>query len=75
MNTTTHLAVLDDEPDITQLLAAYLGSNGFRVSQVHFGAALMDLMACDPSKLVLLDLGLPGEDGFAIARRCPRRRP
>ncbi|MDM0117719.1 response regulator transcription factor [Variovorax sp. J22R133] len=69
MNVSTHLAVLDDEPDITQLLAAYLGSNGFRVSQVHSGAALMDLMACDPPKLVLLDLGLPGEDGFAIARQ------
>jgi two-component system OmpR family response regulator len=66
----THLAVLDDEADITELLARYLGTHGFRVSQVHSGAALMDLMAQDdPPALVLLDLGLPGEDGFAIARR------
>jgi DNA-binding response OmpR family regulator len=67
--TTTHLAVLDDEPDITQLIARYFGAQGFRVTQVHRGAPLMDLMRADPPALVLLDLGLPGEDGFAIARQ------
>lgn len=64
-----HIAVLDDEVDITQLLANYLGGQGFRVSQVHQGRALDALMAADTPSLVLLDLGLPGEDGFAIARR------
>ncbi|MET0544261.1 MAG: response regulator transcription factor [Variovorax sp.] len=68
MNIKTHLAVLDDEADITQLLATYLGSNGYRISQVHSGKALMELMARDAPALVLLDLGLPGEDGFSIAR-------
>ena len=51
------------------LLARYLGSHGFRISQVQTGAALMALMASDPPALVLLDLGLPGEDGFVIARQ------
>jgi two-component system, OmpR family, response regulator len=64
-----HIAVLDDEVDITQLLANYLGGQGFRVSQVHQGRALDALMSADPPALVLLDLGLPGDDGFAIARR------
>ena len=67
--TTTHLAVLDDEPDITQLIARYFGAQGFRVTQVHGGASLMEVMRTDPPALVLLDLGLPGEDGFAIARQ------
>ncbi len=66
---TTHIAVLDDEPDITQLIARYLGAQGFRVSQAHRGAELMALMRSDAPALVLLDLGLPGEDGFAIARQ------
>ncbi len=45
--TALHIAVLDDEPDITQLLAGYLGAQGYRVTQVHSGAALMDTMAHD----------------------------
>ena len=63
-----HIAVLDDEVDITQLLAGYLRGHGFRVTPLHSGRALMELMTVDPPALVLLDLGLPGEDGFLIAR-------
>jgi two-component system, OmpR family, response regulator len=66
--TLAHIAVLDDEPDITGLLGTYLRSHGYRVSELHKGAALLDLMQNDAPALVLLDLGLPGEDGLAIAR-------
>ena len=69
MTAPVHVAVLDDEAEITKLLAGYLRGHGFRVSQLHSGPALMDVMASDPPALVLLDLGLPGEDGFVIARR------
>jgi len=68
VSATTHLAVLDDEAEITRLIARYLGAQGFRVSELHRGADLEALMRDDPPALVLLDLGLPGEDGFAIAR-------
>ena len=64
-----HIAVVDDEADITRLLAGYLGGRGFRASELHSGRALMALMSADPPDLVLLDLGLPGEDGFVIARQ------
>ncbi|HZF81037.1 MAG TPA: response regulator transcription factor [Rubrivivax sp.] len=67
--TPLHIAILDDDVDITVLLATYFQAQGFRVSQVHSGPALMALMPSDPPALVLLDLGLPGEDGFAIARQ------
>ena len=69
MNPALHIAVLDDEVDITQLLANYLRGQGFRVTPVHSGRSLMALMPVDPPALVLLDLGLPGEDGFVIARQ------
>ena len=68
MTLPQHIAVVDDEVDITRLLAGYLESQGFRVTQLHAGRALLDLMPVDPPALVLLDLGLPGEDGFTIAR-------
>ena len=69
VNTLPHIAILDDEVDITQLLCDYLQSRGFRATQVHSGHALMALMPVDTPALVLLDLGLPGEDGLAIARK------
>lgn len=69
MTPLPHIAVLDDEVDITALLASYLQAQGFRVSQRHTGRALLELMGSDPAALVLLDLGLPGEDGLAIARQ------
>jgi two-component system OmpR family response regulator len=65
----THIAIVDDEPDITLLLGGYLRGHGFRVSELATGLALMQLMVADPPDLVLLDLGLPGEDGLAIARK------
>jgi DNA-binding response OmpR family regulator len=69
LSSALHIAILDDEVDITLLLANYLQGHGYRVTQVHSGRALMALMPADPPALVLLDLGLPGEDGFSIARQ------
>ncbi|MFG6441172.1 response regulator [Roseateles sp. LKC17W] len=67
--TSQHIAVVDDEAAITELLAHYLSSHGFRVTPLPSGRALMETLATDPPELVLLDLGLPGEDGLAIARQ------
>ena len=59
MNSALHVAILDDEVDITQLLANHLQSHGYRVTQLHDGQSLMETMAADPPPLVLLDLGCP----------------
>lgn len=69
MSTPAHIAIVDDEPDITRLLGGYLQGQGFRITALHSGRGLLDLMPQDPPALVLLDLGLPGEDGFSIARQ------
>lgn len=69
MTAALHIGIVDDETDITTLLANYLHGHGYRASELHSGAALMALMKQDPPDLVLLDLGLPGEDGFSIARQ------
>jgi DNA-binding response OmpR family regulator len=69
MTPTVHIAAVDDEVDITRLLGNYLQANGYRVSQLHSGRALLQLMEDDAPALVLLDVGLPGEDGFSIARQ------
>ncbi|CAN5784239.1 response regulator [soil metagenome] len=69
MAALTHIAVLDDEHDITDLLGSYLRAQGFEVSALNDGPSLFALMQSRPPDLVLLDLGLPGEDGLAIARQ------
>jgi DNA-binding response OmpR family regulator len=73
MSAALHIAVLDDEIDITTLISNYLQGRGYRVSQVHSGRDLLALLAADPPAVVLLDLGLPGEDGLAVARQVRER--
>ncbi|TXL73265.1 response regulator [Vineibacter terrae] len=67
-STRPHIAVVEDEPAQRQLLLDHLGRNGFRVSGVDGGTALRRLVERDAPDLVLLDVGLPGEDGFTLAR-------
>jgi len=69
VSSAVHIAVLDDDAEITRLLAGYLQNQGYRVTETHAGPTLLRLMVADPPDLVLLDLGLPGEDGFSIARQ------
>jgi DNA-binding response OmpR family regulator len=67
-----HIVVVDDEPDVRALLERYLGGQGLRVTAVADGAALHARVAAEPVDLVLLDLGLPGEDGLDVLRMLRR---
>jgi len=68
MDPRPHIVVVEDEAAQRQLLADYLAGQNFRVSAVDGGAALHQLVESEAPTLVLLDVGLPGEDGFALAR-------
>lgn len=63
-----HLLVVDDDEEIVALAERYFGKHGFRVSAAADGAAMRRVLAEAPVDLVLLDLGLPGEDGFDLTR-------
>jgi len=69
MDPRPHVVVVEDEATQRQLLADYLAGQNFRVSAVDGGAALHRLVDREAPALVLLDVGLPGEDGFALVRR------
>ena len=69
MDPRPHIVVVEDEATQRQLLADYLAGQNFRVSAVDGGAALHRLVDREAPALVLLDVGLPGEDGFALVRR------
>jgi DNA-binding response OmpR family regulator len=68
MEPRPHIVVVEDEPAQRHLLVDYLARQNFRVSGVSGGTDLRKLVARDRPALVLLDVGLPDEDGFAIAR-------
>jgi len=63
-----YIVVVEDEAVQRQMLADYLARQNFRVSAVGEGAALRHLVERELPALVMLDVGLPGEDGFALAR-------
>lgn len=63
------IAVVDDETDIREMLADYLGGLGHEVATAGDGAELEALLAAGPAPdLFVLDLNLPGRDGLEIAR-------
>jgi len=63
-----HLLVVDDDEEIARVLGRYFGAHGFRVSSVGDGAQMRHLLAAEAVDIVMLDLGLPGEDGLALMR-------
>ena len=68
MDARPHIVIVEDEAVQRQLLADYLARQNFRVSALGDGAALRRLVQRELPALVMLDVGLPGEDGFALAR-------
>jgi DNA-binding response OmpR family regulator len=68
MENRPHIVVVEDEATQRQLLVDYLGRQNFRVSGVNGGIGLRKMIERERPALVLLDIGLPGEDGFALSR-------
>jgi DNA-binding response OmpR family regulator len=65
--------VVDDDPDVRELLNEYLSEHGFEVLQAESGAAMRALLAERVPDVVLLDVRLPGEDGLSLARYVRER--
>jgi two-component system OmpR family response regulator len=63
-----HILVVDDDPQIRELLQEYLAENAMRVSVALNGAQMSQILADEVIDLVILDLRLAGEDGMTIVR-------
>ncbi|SDD80190.1 response regulator transcription factor [Aquimonas voraii] len=63
------LLVVEDDPELGSLLQEYLGAQGYRVDLEPNGRAAVQRILGEPYALVILDLMLPGEDGFGICRQ------
>lgn len=68
MDRQAHILVVDDEPEIRDMLQEYLNLRGFVVSTAEGGEALRRIVAEESVDVVLLDISMPGEDGLSLAR-------
>lgn len=64
----SHVLVVDDDADISKLIARYLEGNGLRASVAASAGGLQSVLDSEPVDLILLDLGLPDADGSDLLR-------
>ena len=60
--------VVDDSADTARAMARLLASEGFEVRVAHDGPAALEAARADRPDAILLDIGLPGKDGYEVAR-------
>jgi two-component system phosphate regulon response regulator OmpR len=68
MATRPTVLVVEDDPDVRELIRDYLTENGYDVLEAAGGEAARGLLEERVPDVVLLDVGLPGEDGLSLAR-------
>jgi PAS domain S-box-containing protein len=74
-----HVLIVDDNRDAASSLGMLLRMLGVEVTQAHDGPSAIEAFAFGDPAVVLLDIGMPGMDGYEVARtlraRYPNRRP
>ena len=63
------IVVVDDDKEIREIITFALGHNGFDVASASNGAQLQSLLAFQVPDLILLDVMMPGQDGYQIFYR------
>jgi DNA-binding response OmpR family regulator len=67
--------VVDDEPHVTALIADVLTAEGFAVTTACDGPAALRKARANQPDVVVLDVGLPGLDGFDVCRALRKEAP
>lgn len=69
MNKKWHILVVDDDPQICDLVKDYLEKHGYRVETARDGIEMQRMLGKHTIDLVVLDIMLPGEDGLTLCRK------
>ncbi|HSY26215.1 MAG TPA: response regulator [Burkholderiaceae bacterium] len=69
MSANKKILVADDDSRNRKLLETLLGADGYLVTTVNSGQATLNAVASERPDLILLDLMMPGMDGFEVVRR------
>jgi len=67
--------VVDDEPHVAELIAGVLAAEGFAVTSAADGPAALRRARASQPDIVVLDIGLPGLDGFEVCRALRKDAP
>lgn len=67
--------LVDDEKDFANYTAKRLSARGMQVQTAYSGRSAMRWVAAQPVDVVVLDLFMPGMDGFEVFREIKRVRP
>ena len=62
------ILLVDDDPNIRQLVNLYLQKEGFEVMMAVRGDEALKMFKASPPNLILLDIMLPGMDGWQVCR-------
>jgi len=73
MSAQDHILIVDDDAEIRSLLREYFEKNGYRVTVAADGRALWAALSVARPDLIVLDLMLPGDDGFKLCRELRTR--
>ncbi|HVY05513.1 MAG TPA: response regulator [Burkholderiales bacterium] len=69
------ILIVDDEPDLREVLEEYFVSQGYNALTAENAEAAKALAAKDAVDIALLDIAMPGEDGLSLARHLRERYP
>lgn len=70
-----HILIVEDDREVGGLIRDFLRREGFESRLAHSGAEMDSMLAERSADLIILDLMLPGEDGFSICRRLRAKGP
>lgn len=73
MSDSTHILVVDDEKEIRDNIRDYFEIHGYCVHEAAGGAEMRDVMGREPVSIVILDLRMPGEDGFTLCQELNKQ--
>jgi putative two-component system response regulator len=71
-NASGHILIVDDDPQIREFLSRYVSALGYRTTAVEDGVRALAVIHEAPPDVILLDVDMPGVDGYAVCRRLKK---
>ena len=70
-----HVLIVDDDPSVRHAVRRWLEGWGYRVSQASNATEALEAMLADAAPIVLVDIRMPGHDGFWLIKRLRAKWP